>query len=86
MRFREVLRQVRLLVGCLPLKLRCSQCHSSFSRAFSFSGIWAGLFGLGGGRLRRRVCGLPRKLDNLTWYKMPVKLTRRGRAFYEKVV
>ena len=32
------------------------------------------------------VCGWPRKLDNLTWCKMPVKLTRKGRAFYEKVV
>ena len=32
------------------------------------------------------VCGCPRKLDNLTWCKMPVKLTRKGRAFYEKVV
>ena len=32
------------------------------------------------------ICGWPRKLDNLTWCKMPVKLTRRGRAFYEKVV
>ena len=31
-------------------------------------------------------CGWPRKLDNLTWCKMPVKLTRKGRAFYEKVV
>ena len=31
------------------------------------------------------VCGRPRKLDNLTWCKMPVKLTRRGRAFYEIV-
>ena len=32
------------------------------------------------------ICGWPRKLDNLTWCKMPVKLTRKGRAFYEKVV
>ena len=31
-------------------------------------------------------CGWPRKLDNLIWCKMPVKLTRKGRAFYEKVV
>ena len=31
-------------------------------------------------------CGWPRKLDNLTWCKMPVKLTWKGRAFYEKVV
>ena len=31
-------------------------------------------------------CGWPRKLDNLIWCKLPVKLTRKGRAFYEKVV
>ena len=31
-------------------------------------------------------CGWPQKLDNLTWCKMPVKLTRKGRVFYEKVV
>ena len=31
-------------------------------------------------------CGWPRKLDNLIWCKMSVKLTRKGRAFYEKVV
>ena len=29
-------------------------------------------------------CGWPQKLDNLTWCKMPVKLTRKRRAFYEK--
>ena len=28
-----------------------------------------------------KKCGWPRKLDNLTWCKMPVKLTWKGRAF-----
>ena len=35
---------------------------------------------------RDKIGGWPRKLDNLTWCKMPVKLTWKGRAFYEKVV
>lgn len=35
MKFPVTRRRVRLPVGCLPLKLRCSQCHCSFSGAFS---------------------------------------------------
>lgn len=59
-----------------------------YSESEKVVGCWKGFLTYNFGLLGEKVdlnafslCGWPRKLDNLTWCKMPVKLTWKGRAF-----